>query len=70
MLFLKYYKKYIKYPFEILKFTKRMSEHGKNSPILQTYFGLAIFYDVSFIQNTVVPADGTEEVNVIPHHVV
>lgn len=68
--FLKYYKKYIKYPFEILKFTKRMSEQGKNSPILQTYFGLAIFYDVSFIQNTVVPADGTEKVNVIPHHVV
>lgn len=47
-----------------------MSEQDKNSPILQTYFGLAIFYDVSFIQNTVVPADGTEEVNVIPHHVV
>lgn len=37
---------------------------------LQTYFGLAILNDVPFVQNTVVPADGTEEVNVIPHHVV
>lgn len=37
---------------------------------LQTYFGLAILNDVPFVQNTVVPADGTEEVNVIPHHVI
>lgn len=34
------------------------------------YLSLSIFDYVPFIQDTIVPADGAEEVDVIPHNII
>ena len=37
---------------------------------LQVYLSFSIFDYVPFIQDTIVPADGAEEVDVIPHNII
>ena len=37
---------------------------------LHVYLSFSIFDYVPFIQDTIVPADGAEEVNVIPHNII